>query len=99
MPCRRSRRPRCTAAANAPESSTALQKLGEFSDTATKLVNDTQADLVHNLKNLEPTHRGPRRCRPGPRTGLAFLPPFPSARTSSTAAIRGDYINLFATST
>ncbi|MCW2554980.1 MAG: mammalian cell entry protein, partial [Mycobacterium sp.] len=33
-----------------PNLTTALTKLGTFSDTAHRLVNDTQADLVNNLK-------------------------------------------------
>ena len=37
-----------------PNLTTALQKLGTFSDTATRLVNDAGDDLVTNLKNLEP---------------------------------------------
>ena len=38
-----------------PKLTTALVKLGQFSDTATGLVNDAGADLVTDLKNLEPT--------------------------------------------
>lgn len=40
-----------------PTLTTALQKLGTFSDTATTLVNESQADLVANLKNLEPAFK------------------------------------------
>ncbi len=40
-----------------PRLTEALDRLRVFSDTATKLVNDSQADLVKNLKNLEPTIR------------------------------------------
>ena len=40
-----------------PRITAALDKLRVFSNTATRLVNDTQADLVKNLKNLEPTIR------------------------------------------
>ena len=40
-----------------PRITEALNKLRVFSDTATGLVNDTQADLVKNLQNLEPTIR------------------------------------------
>ena len=40
-----------------PRITEALDKLRVFSDTATRLVNDTQADLVKNLQNLEPTIR------------------------------------------
>ncbi len=59
---------------------TAMQKLGEFSDTATKVVNATKDDLVHNLTNLEADAEGPRRRRPGPRHG-AGLPADLSPRT------------------
>ncbi len=37
-----------------PRFTTALQKLGTFSGTANQFVNESQADLVRNLKNLEP---------------------------------------------
>ena len=37
-----------------PTLTTALEKLGQFSDTATGLVNDAGDDLVTDLKNLEP---------------------------------------------
>ena len=40
-----------------PQITTALEKLGDFGDTATRLVNDSKADLVKNLQNLEPTVR------------------------------------------
>ena len=51
---RPSHRPSMCYSRNGP-SGTALQKLGQFSDTATQLVNSAQANLVHNLANLEPT--------------------------------------------
>ena len=37
-----------------PRITTSLDKLRVFSNTSTWLVNDTQADLVKNLQNLEP---------------------------------------------
>jgi phospholipid/cholesterol/gamma-HCH transport system substrate-binding protein len=37
-----------------PTLTTALERLGQFSDTATGLVNDAGDDLVTDLKNLEP---------------------------------------------
>ena len=49
-----------------PNLTSALQKLGTFSDTATQLVNDAGDDLVTNLKNLEPGAQGTRRCRTRP---------------------------------
>ena len=56
---------------------TALQKLGQFSDTATELVNTTQEDLVHNLTNLEPTLKALADVGPYLDTVLAYLPTFP----------------------
>ena len=38
-----------------PRITTALEKLGTFSDTATRLCQRSTADLVTDLKNLEPT--------------------------------------------
>ena len=38
-----------------PQITTALDRLRVFSDTARRLVDDTQADLVTNLQNLAPT--------------------------------------------
>ncbi|MDT5178670.1 MAG: phospholipid/cholesterol/gamma-HCH transport system substrate-binding protein, partial [Mycobacterium sp.] len=40
-----------------PRLTTALEKLGALSDTTTRLVDDSQADLVTNLRNLDPTIR------------------------------------------
>lgn len=38
-----------------PRITAAVDQLRLFSNTATRLVNDTQADLVQNLQNREPT--------------------------------------------
>ena len=61
-----------------PRITAALEKLRVFSDTASRLINDTQADLVKNLQNLEPTisRAGRRRDRiSAPFCG--YLPTFP----------------------
>lgn len=76
---------------------TAMQKLSEFSDTATRLVNSTQADLVRNLTNLEPTLKALADVGPYLGTVLAYLPLFPFSQNFVDRAIRGDYINIFAT--
>ena len=76
---------------------TALQKLGQFSDTATELVNTAQADLVHNLTNLEPTLKALADVGPYLDTVLAYLPTFPFSQNFVDRAIRGDYVNIFAT--
>ena len=76
---------------------TAMQKLGEFSDTATELVNATQDDLVKNLTNLEPTLKALADVGPYLGTVLALVPSFPFPQNFIDRAIRGDYINIFAT--
>lgn len=49
-----------------PTLTTALQKLGTFSDTANRLVNESQADLVANLKTWNRrSRRSPTWARPG----------------------------------
>jgi len=40
-----------------PRITTALEKLGTFSDLATRLVHDAGGDLVKNFQNLDPTIR------------------------------------------
>ncbi|RDH77173.1 MCE family protein [Mycolicibacterium moriokaense] len=75
----------------------AMQKLGEFSDTATELVNSTQDDLVRNLTNLEPTLAALADVGPDLDTVLAYIPTFPFSQNFVDRAIRGDYINIFAT--
>ena len=68
-----------------PQLTTALQKLGTFSDTATRLVNDRRHDLVNNLKNLEPTIKALADVGPDldPGAGLRDRRSR-TARTSST---------------
>ncbi|MGE2727407.1 MCE family protein [Mycolicibacterium pulveris] len=75
---------------------TAMQKLGEFSDTATGLVNSTQDDLVRNLTNLEPTLKALADVGPYLGTVIAYLPTYPFSQNFIDRAIRGDYINIFA---
>ena len=79
-----------------PRITTALEKLGTFSDTANKLVNDAQADLVKNLKNLEPTIRALADVGPDLGRALAMAPIFPFPQNLIDRGVRGDYFNLFA---
>ncbi len=67
-----------------PQLTTALEKLGTFSDTATRLVNDAAADLVTNLKNLEPTLKALADVGPDLQPALICATAFPYGRTSST---------------
>ena len=79
-----------------PNITTALEKLGTFSDTTTRLVNDSQADLVTNLRNLEPTLKALTDLGPDLAPTLAYLPTYPSPPSLVDRGARGDYMNLFA---
>jgi ABC-type transporter Mla subunit MlaD len=74
---------------------TALEKLGTFSDVANRLINDSQADLVQNLKNLEPTIKVLADLGPDLDLVLSRLPIFPFSQSFIDRAIRGDYMNEF----
>jgi phospholipid/cholesterol/gamma-HCH transport system substrate-binding protein len=78
-----------------PRITTALTKLGGFSDTASKLIDDSHADIVRNLQNLEPTVRALADVGPDLATALAFLPTYPYTQEFIDRGIRGDYMNQF----
>jgi virulence factor Mce-like protein len=77
-----------------PRLTTALDKLRVFSNTATRLINDSQADLVKNLQNLEPTIRALADIGPELDTGLSAAFVFPFTQNFVDRAVRGDYFNL-----
>jgi phospholipid/cholesterol/gamma-HCH transport system substrate-binding protein len=79
-----------------PNITTALEKLGTFSGTTTRLVNDTQADLVKNLQNLEPTLKALTDLGIDLAPTLAYLPTYPFPPSLVDRGARGDYMNLFA---
>ena len=79
-----------------PRLTTALQKLGTFSDTATQLVNDAGDDLVTDLKNLEPALRALADVGTDLIPGLTWATAFPYGPAFADRITRGDYINLFA---
>ncbi|WP_166904134.1 MCE family protein [Mycobacterium sp. DL440] len=79
-----------------PRILTALDKLRAFSSTATALVNDTQADLVRNLQNLQPTIRALADAGPGVIDGLMYATVFPYGQNVIDRGLKGDYLNLFA---
>jgi phospholipid/cholesterol/gamma-HCH transport system substrate-binding protein len=79
-----------------PRITTALDKLRVFSDTATALVNDTQADLVKNLQNLGPTIRALADVGPDLGRALNYISVYPYGQNLIDRGVRGDYINLFA---
>jgi virulence factor Mce-like protein len=80
-----------------PRFTTALEKLGRFSETVSGLVNDTQADLVKNLQNLEPTLKALADVGPELDTAIAYIPTFPLTQNLIDRGVRGDYVNLFVT--
>jgi hypothetical protein len=61
------------------------------------VVNDTQADLVTNLHNLEPIVCSLANVGPDLDRGLSLLSSYPLTQDFIDRAVRGDYINLFAT--
>jgi phospholipid/cholesterol/gamma-HCH transport system substrate-binding protein len=79
-----------------PRLTAALDHLRTFSNTASGLINDTQADLVRNLKNLEPTLKGLADVGPDLDMALAAFTVFPFTQNFVDRAIRGDYFNLHA---
>jgi phospholipid/cholesterol/gamma-HCH transport system substrate-binding protein len=82
--------------AERPRITTALNKLRAFSDTTTRLVNDSQADLVTNLRNLDPTIRALADVGDGLDQALATASVFPLGQNVIDRGLRGDFMNLFA---
>jgi len=80
-----------------PTLTTALTRLGEFSDTATQLVNDAGDDLVTNLRNLEPVLKALADIGPDLFNALIFATAFPYGPPFADKITKGDYINLYAT--
>ncbi|MDT5359755.1 MAG: phospholipid/cholesterol/gamma-HCH transport system substrate-binding protein [Mycobacterium sp.] len=79
-----------------PRITTALDKLRLFSDTASGLVNDTRADLVKNLQNLEPTIKALADIGPDLDAAIAQATVYPYAQSFIDRAVRGDYVNFYA---
>lgn len=81
--------------AERPRLTMALRKLGDFSTLATGLINDTQADLVRNLRNLEPTLRALADVGPQLNKAIAYFTALPYGQATIDRAIRGDYLNQY----
>jgi phospholipid/cholesterol/gamma-HCH transport system substrate-binding protein len=79
-----------------PTLTNALTRLGEFSDTATRLVNDAGDDLVTNLRNLDPILKSLADIGPDLFNALIFATAFPYGPAFADQITRGDYINLYA---
>jgi ABC-type transporter Mla subunit MlaD len=78
-----------------PRITTALTKLGGFSGTASQLIDESQADIARNLRNLEPTVRALADVGPDLATALSYLPTYPYTQEFIDRGIRGDYMNQF----
>lgn len=78
-----------------PRLTTALNRLGTFGNTATKLVNDAGDDLVRNLKNLGPALGALADVGPDLDAALAYAPTYPFTQGLIDREIRGDYVNGF----
>lgn len=79
-----------------PQFTTALDRLGTFSDTATQLVNDAGDDLVKNLENLGPILGALADVGPDLNLALLWASAFPYGPTFADRITKGDYINLYA---
>lgn len=76
-----------------PRLTTALNKLGALSDTATGLVNDAGSDLVKNLQNLAPTIKALADVGPDLDAAIAYAPTFPFSQSFIDRYVRGDFVN------
>ena len=79
-----------------PRFTTALDRLGAFSDTATGLINDAGDDLVADLAHLEPAIRALADVGPDINAAVAYSTAFPYGPNAIERAVRGDYLNLYA---
>ncbi|MGE0217086.1 MAG: MCE family protein [Mycolicibacterium sp.] len=80
-----------------PRFTEALHKLGQFSDTASGLVNDAGDDLVKNLENLGPILGALADVGPDLNLAVLWASAFPYGPTFADRITKGDYINLYAT--
>jgi virulence factor Mce-like protein len=81
--------------AQRPNLTAALDKLGQFSAVATEVINDTRDDLVHDLRNLEPTLKSLADVGPQIDKALAYFTAMPYGQATIDRAIRGDYLNQY----
>jgi len=79
-----------------PRLTATLNRLRSFSDVTTRLINDSQNDLITDLRNLQPALGALADIGPKLGTVLAFAPVFPLGQNIIDRAVRGDYLNLFA---
>jgi virulence factor Mce-like protein len=76
-----------------PRLTEALDKLRIFSDTARSVISGVQADLVENLRHLEPAIRALADVGIGLDKAIAYASVFPNGQSAIDNAIRGDFLN------
>ena len=97
MLCTRCRRPSMSCCRNGPGSSPQCRSWASSATSRPNSSTTTKDDLVRNLTNLEPTLKALADVGPDLGTVLAYIPAFPFSQNFIDRAIRGDYINIFAT--
>ncbi len=73
-----------------------LVSLGKLGDTTTNVINKSQADLLTNLKNLQPILANANKAGANLPKGLEMLLSYPFPPTYANAQ-RGDYANIHLT--
>ncbi|HEY0229392.1 MAG TPA: MCE family protein [Mycobacterium sp.] len=78
-----------------PRLTAALEKLGNFSDIATRLVHDSQADLVKDLQDFEPVLQALADVGPELDAVVASFLFKPYTQSDIDRYVRGDYLNTY----
>lgn len=76
---------------------TLLEKLGDFGDSATGVLNDSREDLRANVAALQPTLAQLAASADSIPTALKIAATIPFPIATADRALRGDYMNLFLT--
>ncbi|MDG4668181.1 MCE family protein [Mycobacterium sp. 236(2023)] len=83
--------------AQRPRITEALNRLGDFSDTTTTVVNEAEGDLIATLQNLGPTVRALADVGPEIGSAIAHTTVSPFSQNIIDRGVHGDYMNLFIT--
>ncbi|MBX7453951.1 MCE family protein [Mycolicibacterium sp. 3033] len=78
-----------------PQLMSALDTAREFFDVTTRLVNDSQNDLVTNLNNLGPTLKALADVGPEIDSALGYVTVLPYGQNVIDRGVKGDYLNLY----
>lgn len=78
-----------------PQLTTALATAREFFDVTTRLVEDSQNDLVSNLNNLGPALKALADVGPEIDSALGYITVLPYGQNVIDRGVKGDYLNLY----